>query len=333
MMKLSSMKNVIDAVSSDWRSPLAEIILERWGYDEGSVYFYRASTNFLFLFKQHGETYYLRFSDSREKDLSTLTSELNILEYFRGKPIDVALPIPSKEGNTIEVVETELGTFYSVVFEAIPGRHLEIEELDEKQFYQWGAKLGELHQHFKNMPDEYRLSRKSWRDQLVEIQNHLSSEENAAKQELTNLLMWAAEQPCSQETFGLIHYDFELDNHRWDDDKIGIIDFDDCQNHWYAADIAFALRDLLKDASDLADTNLQAFVNGYQTYTVLAPHSLEQLPWFIRMHNLISYIHLSDTIDLPQSENDPEWLSNLRSKLLNRRLQYLSLIESAVLSK
>jgi Ser/Thr protein kinase RdoA (MazF antagonist) len=329
-MKLSLMKNVLDTVNTEWRSPLAEKILKRWGYDDESVYFYRASANFLFIFKKNGETYFLRFSDSREKDISSLESELKILDFLRDNPITVALPIPSINGNTVEVVETERGIFYAVVFEAIPGQHLDIEELGEQEFYQWGAKLGELHQHLKNIPEEYRLNRKSWRDDLATAQNRLASDETSAIQELTNLINWGEAQDCSSEAYGLIHYDFELDNHRWDQNKIGILDFDDCQNHWYAADIAFALRDLLIDSSDFSSPNLHAFMSGYQTYTSLIPNSLQQLPWFIRMHNLISYAELTYVMDLPQTEHDPDWLSNLRTKLLNRRFQYLSSIEEAI---
>jgi hypothetical protein len=38
MMKLSTMVKVVATVDGEWRSPLAEQILENWGYDEGSVY-------------------------------------------------------------------------------------------------------------------------------------------------------------------------------------------------------------------------------------------------------------------------------------------------------
>ncbi|MFD1450263.1 hypothetical protein [Oceanobacillus sojae] len=37
MMKLSTMKKVMNTVNSEWRSPLGEEILERWGYDKCSA--------------------------------------------------------------------------------------------------------------------------------------------------------------------------------------------------------------------------------------------------------------------------------------------------------
>jgi hypothetical protein len=50
MMKLSTMLKVASTVDTEWRSPLAEKLLERWGYDESSVFAFRYSANFIFIF-------------------------------------------------------------------------------------------------------------------------------------------------------------------------------------------------------------------------------------------------------------------------------------------
>ena len=48
--------------------------------------------------------------------------------------------------------------------------------------------------------------------------------------------------PVDRDRYGLIHFDFELDNLYWRDQTIGMLDFDDCAHYWYAADIAFWLK-------------------------------------------------------------------------------------------
>lgn len=246
MMNLSMMQKVVETVNEEWKSPLAENILERWGYDEGQVFYFRASANFLFVFKREGVHYFLRFSDASEKNLALLEAEMEILEYLREQPVKVALPVKSQNDRLIETVETELGTFYAVVFEALPGKQIEIEELELEQFFKWGSALGKLHEVFKRMPEQYRLNRESWRDQLTFVQNLLPVEETAARDELNEIFNWAESLEVTNDHFGLIHFDFELDNQRWEDGQIGMLDFDDCVNHWYAADIAFALRDLFE---------------------------------------------------------------------------------------
>jgi Ser/Thr protein kinase RdoA (MazF antagonist) len=315
------MKKVVATVDSEWRSPLAEQILESWDYDEGSVYYFRASANFLFIFKNKDQTYFLRFSDSSEKELSSIESEIEVLEYLREQAIRVALPVKSLNNNYIETVETEIGTFYAVVFEALPGKQFETEDLDIGQFFKWGSSLGELHSIFKVMPEKYRFNRKSWSDQLIEIKQQLPVYETAAQRELEQLINWSDRLNISENNFGLIHFDFELDNQRWDNEVIGILDFDDCMNHWYVADIAFALRDLFKQEVDLDNPLFKEFLKGYQNETDLDFTLLEQLSYFLRLHNLISFTGLLQTVDVQESSDHPDWLSNLRLKLL----QYIEL--------
>lgn len=321
-MKLSTMSKVVATVDSEWRSPLAEQILESWGYDKGSVYYFRASANFLFIFKKNDKTYFLRISDSSEKKRSSIESELEVLEYLRDQPIRVALPVRSLNDRYIETVETEIGTFYAVVFEALPGKQFETEELDLKQFFKWGSTLGELHSIFKVMPEQYRHNRKGWIEQLMEVKQQLPVYETAAHRELEQLIHWSEGLNILENNFGLIHFDFELDNQRWDNEIIGILDFDDCMNHWYVADIAFALRDIFKKEVDLENPFFQEFLKGYQNETDLDFSLLEQLSYFLRLHNLLSFTGLLQTVDIKESPDHPDWLSNLRAKLLQYIEQY-----------
>jgi Ser/Thr protein kinase RdoA (MazF antagonist) len=316
------MKKVVATVDGEWRSPLAEHILECWGYDEGSVYYFRASANFLFIFKKNGKTYFLRFSDASEKELSSIESEIEVLEYLREQPVRVALPVKSLNGHYIEKVETEIGTFYAVVFEALSGKQYETEELELSQFFKWGSSLGELHKIFKSMPEKYRINRKNWREQLLKVKQQLPNHETAALIELEQLINWTEALNISENNFGLIHFDFELDNQRWDEEVIGILDFDDCMNHWYVADIAYALRDLFKSDVDLDNPYFQEFTKGYQNETDLDGSQLEQLSYFLRLHNLITFTGLLQTVDVQESPEHPEWLSHLRVKLLQYIEQY-----------
>lgn len=332
-MKLSTMVKVVATVDGEWRSPLAEQILENWGYDEGSVYYFRASANFLFIFKKNNKTYFLRFSDSSEKELSSIESEIVVLEYLREKAIRVALPVKSLNNNYIETVETEIGTFYAVVFEALPGKQFETEELDLEQFFKWGSSLGELHSIFKIMPEKYRLNRKSWSDQLIEIKQQLPVYEAAAQRELEQLITWSDGLNISESNFGLIHFDFELDNQRWDNEVIGILDFDDCMNHWYVADIALALRDIFKKEVDLENPFFQEFLKGYQNETDLDFSLLEQLSNFLRLHKIMSFTRLLQTVDVQETPDQPAWLSNLRLKLLQYIERYRDSFEEHSLIK
>lgn len=315
MMKLITMQKVVKTVNDEWKSTLAEKILEMWGYDPGSVYFYRASSNFLFVFKKAGKNYFLRFSDAEEKAYEKIESEMKILEYLREQPITVALPVRSQYGNFIERVETKIGMYYAVVFNALPGKQLEIEELEEADFLTWGNHLGKLHMIFKQMPSEYRDARQSWQDQLSTAYEKLPIHEKAALVELNTINQWAKGLPVTNEHFGLIHYDFELDNLSWMDGVLGMLDFDDSMSHWFAADIAFALRDILKTSDDLENPFVKAFITGYQSETTLDQQLVNELPMFIRMHNIITFVKLLQIAEVPDGFYLTEGLINLKTKL------------------
>jgi Ser/Thr protein kinase RdoA (MazF antagonist) len=321
MMKLSTMKLIMDTIDQDWKSTLAECILERWDYDKGTVYFIRASANFIFIFKKDGKHFFLRFNDSSERTVETIASELSILQYLHTKGIHAAQPVPSKNGQMLEVVKTELGTFHAVVFEAVPGRHEEWGDITQENIYRWGNALGKLHDACKEMPQEYLTVRPSWRDQVTELQQFLPESNALLQKEISELLNSIKKLQITKENFGLIHYDFELDNLLFSENMIGIIDFDDCITSWYVADIVYALRDAGNFRLDSLE--VQSFLKGYENETSIDTNILKEASVFERLHRLVMYARLTRSIDIKTTESDPQWLRQLQHKLSSMVNEYL----------
>lgn len=322
MMKLSTMKKVVATVNDEWQSPVAEKILERWGYDHDSVYYFRSSANFVFVFHKDGKKHFLRFSDSCERKLQTIEAEIEILHYLRDQPVHTAQPVPSLNNKYIEIVETKIGTFYAVVFEALQGEQYDIEDINEEHYFIWGRTLGQLHASLKRMPETYRRGRPSWQEQLNSVNTMLTTQEPFVQKEWELVTKWAEQKLVSEQTFGLIHYDFELDNLCWQNEKVSILDFDDCVNHWYVADIAYSLRELSEYDVDLENQFVQAFIRGYTQETELDMSLLKDLKWFMRMHNIVTFATLLRTVDIQESPDDPEWLIHLREDLLGYIEEY-----------
>ena len=61
MMKLSTMQKLVATLNENDESLIAELIASHWNHDPGTVHYFRASANFLFLFKHLGQEYVLRF--------------------------------------------------------------------------------------------------------------------------------------------------------------------------------------------------------------------------------------------------------------------------------
>lgn len=315
MMKLSRMLKVVATVDGNWRSSFAEQILMNWEHDEDSLYYIRTSANFVFVFQNNGERYYLRFVEREEKNIETIQAEIHILQYLSSCSLQLNAPVISKNQRYIEEIHTELGIFYAVVLKGLKGKHYAIEDLTKDQFYLWGKQLGRLHAAFKTMPEELTKDRITWREHLAYIENSIPQEEFVLRKELERIEEWIHTLPITDENFGFIHYDFELDNLCIDGDIIGIIDFDDCAHYWYIADIAYALRDICNEKLELNPLYFEAFLQGYRQETTIDHAMLKDIQWFLRMHRLMMYARLTRTVDIPDSEDYPLWIRDLRGKL------------------
>ena len=317
MMKLSTLLAVDGTVDTHGSSPIAEQILKQWDYEQGSVRFFRSSANFVYRFHKEGKPCFLRFAASSERTRDTIEAEIDILQWVARRGITVTSPLPSRNGNFVETVATDLGTFHAVVFAGLEGTQLEIEDLDDSQFGEWGAALGKLHSVVQSYAGSALSARRTWRDHLELVRAYLPEEKSAVRSEFEQVASSLQMLPVTHDTCGLIHFDFELDNLYWQDQTIGIGDFDDCSHAWYSMDIAFALRDLFREGIDLNNRAFLAFIRGYHTQHGLHAELVSQLPLFLRMAKLLTYARLVRTMDIPPHAGDPAWLHSLRLKFEN----------------
>ncbi|GAF18044.1 protein kinase [Bacillus sp. JCM 19046] len=327
MMKLSNMEKWMDTVDSNWKSPAVEDIAALWGYDQDSVYFLRASANFIATFLRKKKRYYLRFNDASERSLSMVEAELKLIQAPALSQLPIAQPIPSNNGKLIENITNDLGTFYAVVFEAATGKHKEVDALTKEEILLWGAALGSLHAQLKQLPHSCYHGRPSWNDQLNLVEESLPNNETHIRRELTHVRHWGEQLEVSQETYGMIHYDFELDNVLFQNQSLGMIDFDDASVNWYVADLVYALRDLGPFNEQHSVT--KTFIRGYQSKTSLDLTLLKEAPMFERLHTLCSYAKLERALDVDIVETSPAWLVQLQQKLLAVKERYRQAIIKA----
>lgn len=320
------MAKIDSTVGDDGSSPVAEQILERWACDRGSVRFFRSSANFIYRFQDQGAFRFLRFADASERSREAIEAEMAVLESVARAGIDIATPVESKYGNAIETVVTAWGRFHAVVFTALEGEQHELDELTDSGFRQWGETLGRLHaatSALTNIP-----ARPSWSDHVAFIQEQLPADSPGLYAEYTELVAALSAVPATQETYGLIHGDFELDNLVWNRAHMGILDFDDCACLWFAADIAFALRELFEEGADISDPRFRAFVEGYHTSFPLSEEHIGYVPLFLRFAHLFSYARVARSVDLIAGAEYPEWLQRLNNKLLHRMATYRTSVEA-----
>lgn len=314
MMHLGLMKRFFDTVDGEWRSPLASQIASAWAGPEADVRILRASANFVCVVKTAEGASFLRFNHGDERTVEAVAGELAFIRHLAERGVRAALPLPSRSGKFVESIQTHLGLFHAVLFEALPGVHLEFSQLDRERFAIWGRSLGQLHQAARGFIPQ---NRPTWQDWLDMAQANLPPSEHAAWRELETVKQALTSLPKG-ESFGMIHYDFELDNICWDGLTPAILDFDDCGPHWFAADIAFALRDLFEDRSsgvNFEDERFQAFLRGYRGQRSIDADALRLIPLFLRWHNLVSFARIAYSLSGGPGRDEPQWMTNLRSHL------------------
>ncbi len=236
MMRLTTMLRVDQTVDGEGRSPLEERILTSWEHDRGTARSFRSSSNFLFTFERAGAPHFLRFAASEsERAREDVIAEIDVVQALAAMGLAVASPVPSTDGRLVETVTTRWGTFHAVVFKALVGSALDLEDLDDARFREWGAELGRLHEAMAQLPRELVERRRSWRDDVAFAAACLPDDATAARQELAVIVTALEALQTTADSDGLIHFDFELDNLVWRNRGIGVLDFDDCARYPYAA--------------------------------------------------------------------------------------------------
>jgi Ser/Thr protein kinase RdoA (MazF antagonist) len=325
-MKLSLMKSFYATVDENGKSSILDAIASRW-FDSADTRIIRASANFVAKVENGGSTYYLRFNHETERATHHINNELAYIQRLILRDINANKPVSSLSGKLVESVDTELGVFNAVLFTEMKGDHIESTELDLAGFTKWGTSLAEIHNASHGLELE---GAPEWGDQLDLLSRLVP--ENAALINEANSLRNRLNR-VSRANYGLIVFDFEMDNIKWDGDTPGFMDFDDYCVHWYAADIAYALRDIYDDRLtefNLHDERFQAFITGYRTVREVTQEELDLIPLFIRLHNLYFYarIHRANTRPVV---DDPDWVKNLSNKLGEKNESYLrDIIENPV---
>jgi Ser/Thr protein kinase RdoA (MazF antagonist) len=319
-MKLSLMKNFYDTVDSERRSPILDTITSRW-FESADTSIIRASANFVARVNNGDATYYLRLNHETERTLHHIDNEVAYIQRLIAKGINANEPVTSLTGKLVESVETELGILNAVLFSEMKGEHIEVTELDLAGFSKWGASLAEIHNAGHGLELE---NAPTWEDQL-NLLSERSPEDTILMNEANTIRDKLSDTQIAQSNYGLTVFDFEMDNIKWDDGKPGFMDFDDYCVHWYAADIAYALRDLYDDKMtgfNPSDERFQEFLRGYRTVREVTDEELDMIPVFIRLHNLYFYARIRRA-NTGHSNKDPDWVKNFSKRLGEKNEGYL----------
>ncbi|MBS4198173.1 phosphotransferase [Bacillus sp. FJAT-49732] len=308
-----NLRTMLKGLSDD---VIAKNLIQNWDHDKGSLQFWRASSNFVYAFTQKQERFFLRFTLEKEKPFDEIMAELDFIQYLKSHDFPSVHPIPSLNGRLIETKEYPEGRYFAVVFSSASGILLD-DDINEEQCEEWGRSLAKLHS-LSRLYNPIGVKRKSWRDMLNMIEDVIQTypDEHEAKVELENLTLWLENLPTSPETFGLIHYDFQLDNifYKKSRHSFEVIDFDDSMYHWFAMDIVMALADLYENDNFPL---INSFIKGYTSVIHLEDEVFSHFLNFQRLGKLYRFARIKRSLKNSEMADAPSWYEPLRAKLIS----------------
>lgn len=276
-------------------------IAQRFGLEFEDLHAIGGFENYIFGYTKEGKEQILRISHEIHRTINRTKGELHWVSYLGEHGASVSHPIPSPQGNMVEVVDDGQGSYFMAVsFEKAKGRKVIAEDLTPQFYETYGKTLGQLHKltlDYKVMDPHLKPHR--W-DEDVLVRRYdelLPKEELLIRTKYEELLDYLNQLPKNHESYGVIHGDIHIGNMFNDQGKLTIFDFDDYCENWFISDLAiaffYAVEYSKKSGQALEDFATMVFKNlikGYLQEYKLDPFWIQQMPYFLKMREFTLYI-------------------------------------------
>ena len=230
-----------------------------------------------------------------------ILSEIAWIEALqRDNVITTADILKGKNGEKLQCYDDAITQqkYQMLLFEFLTGHHLDEHQKLAENFYYLGNITAKLHLHSQkftpNLPPSF--TRLHWDfDGMIGKNPHWGAwQDNAnSNNDEIKLLTQATEKieknlyayGQSDENYGLIHADLRLANFLIGDDKLKVLDFDDCGFSWFLYDIgaAFSFIENHPEKPEMIETWLE----GYQKIRFLTQTDIAMIPCFIMLRKIV----------------------------------------------
>lgn len=220
-------------------------------------------------------------------------------------------PIAGDDGQYLYTVKDPKGQiYYGVVFNYLSGTPLEEIALPEQAV--WFERVGEvtalLHAQARGWKEASELPRFHWSYETMIGRQAIwgdwrrvfaSGQPARSAQGVPDVLNRAdgliyrklRDYGIRRENYGLIHGDLRGANLLVEEDRLKIIDFDDCGFGWYMQELAASLSFI--ETEQMIPELIHAWIAGYRKQGTLTREDLDMIPTFIMMRRLqlLAWVH------------------------------------------
>ena len=255
---------------------------------------------FVYEFQRDDKSFIMKITHSIRRTVDYIMGELEFVNYLAQNGIPTAKAIPSVNGELVETIDAEDGSFFLVyVFEKLMGRETDHKDWTDDFIVQWGqfsGRMNALSKEYYPSHDSYR--RQVWNtDDIYNFEKYVPASEYKAIENCRKIISHVKSYPVDNNSFGLIHGDMHPDNFFINDGKIEIFDFDDCEYSHYVNDIAVPLYYAAPGVEDnygnsreeYSEYFLSNFMKGYYKENHLERFWIEKIPEFLLVRTVIMF--------------------------------------------
>lgn len=277
----------------DHRRQVVLELAELWRGDLTSLEHVADSANRVYSLVAAGEKLYLRLTSSHDRTRQQIEAELDFIAYLHRGGVSVSLPRTSASGRIAETKQMGDAAYYACAFTEAAGEPFTFSshESNMKHFRLCGRTLGRIHALAKTYAPSGNKRRFGWDEDDLwrNAHRYLPPAEKVIWREYHRLMEWLRELPKDENSFGLIHGDFGSTNHRCQDDRLTVFDFDDCCYHWFAYDLAVVIYP--HGWRPEAKAVVEALLEGYAEEITGALTSIAELEMFCRLRLLYMFLN------------------------------------------
>lgn len=290
-------------------------------------------------FKRDDRKFVLRLSPpNADVDVTAQRSILAWMAYLAAHGAFVPAPLPSQNGNLVEVIPSPEGEWLAVAYtqaEGILSEEIPLEQWDNSHFQMLGRSIGKIHAIARGYVPSNDVRYPDW-EAGGNLFNRQIENEPWLKEKQARLLEQIHALPKPNDAYGLIHGDLHFGNFFVDLRRqiVTLLDFDDCAYGWFVMDIAMQLFDVLvlypgTDKDEYGLIFLRNFLTSYLTENPLSMFWLEQLPLFLKLLEINVY----ELVAKFYPDNADEWIMKFmpgRKERLENDTPYVNLNYSAL---
>lgn len=244
-----------------------------------------------------------------------IRSELAWIQALRSAAVvETAAPLAAADGELIQHLKSPAGMAdrHAVAFEWLPGAEPQVAEDAAAWFEKLGGLTANMHAHARQWTLPPRFVRKRWDfDAMVGPLGFWGPWRAALGLDAPGAAVIGAALDVVKQRlevfgshaqhFGLVHADLRLANLLVEDDRLRIIDFDDCGFSWFLYDFATSVSFI--EHEPLVPALRDAWVKGYRSCAPLRAAECAELPTFVILRRILLTAWLASHREIPFAKN------------------------------